>query len=69
MATRSDTDAEIDAAEPLPLGYLTTAVFDSAGLARYELQVAPLRGDIDLLERRRFITETVRAAERLRGVG
>jgi len=69
LVSRTFTDAEIDAAEVLPLGYLTTPVFDAAGHARYELQVAPLRGDVDGSERQRYITETVRAAERLRGIG
>ena len=68
LVARTYTDAEIDAPETLPLSHLTTPVFDAAGDAHHELQVAPLRADVTASQRRDVIARTLAAAEELRGI-
>lgn len=54
---------EIRADARLPLSYLVAPVFDAGGHAVWELQIGPLREEVDLAERTRYTTHLHRAAQ------
>ncbi len=57
--------AQLRARKRLPLTHLAAPVFDGTGHATWELHIGPLRQDVDLAQRRRYIDELVRAASSL----
>ncbi|GAA4056116.1 helix-turn-helix domain-containing protein [Actinomadura miaoliensis] len=57
--------ADVTADAPLPLSHLVAPVFDAAGRATWELQVGPLRAAVGRAERRHYMTELRRTADRL----
>ena len=47
---------------PLPISYMTAAVFDAGGTPRWELQIGPLRSAVSPDERRTYIEELTATA-------
>jgi DNA-binding IclR family transcriptional regulator len=65
LISRTYGEDEIDGDVAGPISYLTTPVFDTAGRARYEIELAPLRADVTREERGAYIAAALTAAEAL----
>ncbi|MGZ4560464.1 MAG: helix-turn-helix domain-containing protein [Mycobacteriaceae bacterium] len=64
LAGRPYSRAELVSDDPLPISYLAAPVFDKHGVARFEVQLGPLRAAVPRVERDRYIAalrETSRA--------
>lgn len=68
LAGRPYTRAELHSDDALPISYLAAPVFDHDGVARFEVQLGPLRAAVTRADRNRYIAALLETSRSLSGV-